>query len=47
LPKKHDIIDLTKIMEDATQEFDRLKDRVLMLERENRNLKGGQQRADN
>ena len=47
LPKKHDIIDLTKIMEDATHEFDRLKNRVHLLEKENRSLKGFQQKADN
>ena len=36
LPKRHEIIDLTKIMEDATHEFDNLKSKVHELEKENR-----------
>ena len=47
LPKRHEIIDLTKIMEDATHEFDNLKQKLREYEKENYKIKGLQQKAEN
>ena len=47
LPKRNEIIDLTKIMEGATHELENQKNKVHELEKDNRKLRGQNQKLEN